>query len=74
MPSARRTMVNMDPFQELGITAVAEEPQPRTRARNVSEFLTTIVAGTAVTAGVIFALVVVIVIAAGADLYFQLQH
>ncbi|HEY1532279.1 MAG TPA: hypothetical protein VGF80_15780 [Galbitalea sp.] len=45
----------MDAFQELGISAVAQDPGPRTVTRNVGEVLTTVVAGTALTACGIFA-------------------
>jgi hypothetical protein len=74
MTRVRRTMVTMDAFQELGITAVAEEPRPRTKALNVSELLTTVVAGTAATAGVIFGLIAIIAIVVSVYGYIQLQH
>ena len=49
----------MDSFEELGITTTAQTPLPRGAARNVSEIFTVIAAGTAVTAGVLFALLLV---------------
>jgi hypothetical protein len=60
----------MDAFQELGITAVPQDPRPRTRTRNVSEILTTIVAGTAITFAALTALIVVISLAFGAYALF----
>jgi hypothetical protein len=54
----------MDAFQELGITAIAQTPRRRGVGRNVSELLAAIAAGTAITAGVIFALVVIAIVVA----------
>lgn len=53
----------MDAFQELGITAPSEAPQPRTAARTLRELATVVAAGTAVTFGVLVALVVVAIVA-----------
>jgi hypothetical protein len=64
----------MDAFQELGITAVAEDPRPRTRVRNLSEIVATVVAGTAITLGALIALIVVAAIAFGAYALFVEQN
>ena len=53
----------MDAFQELGISAVAQDPSPRSMTRNVGEALTTVVAGTALTACGIFAAILAAFIA-----------
>jgi hypothetical protein len=67
-------MMHMDAFEELGITAAAQAPRPRSKVRSISAVLATIVAGTAVTASVIFALVLVITVAWGAYAIFLEQN
>jgi hypothetical protein len=54
-------MMSMDAFEELGITASAQTPNPRTTARNLGEVLTAVAAGTALTAAGIFALIAIAV-------------
>ena len=49
----------MDAFEELGITAVAQAPGPRTTRRTVGEAVTTVVAGTALIACGIVALALI---------------
>jgi hypothetical protein len=60
----------VDAFQELGITAAAQDPRPRTRTRNLGEIVATVVAGTAITFGALIALVVVVTLAYGAYALF----
>lgn len=55
-------MVRVNAFEELGITAAPQTPLPRGAARNVSEVFTVIAAGTAITAGALFALLLVAVV------------
>ena len=52
-------MNHMNAFEELGITAVAQAPGPRTTRRTVGEAVTTVVAGTALIACGIVALALI---------------
>jgi hypothetical protein len=67
-------MMRMDGFQELGITASAETPSPRTATRDLRNLVAAILAGTAITAGAICALLVIVVAVVTIYATVQLQH
>jgi methyl coenzyme M reductase subunit C len=56
-------MIDMDAFEELGITAVATTPNSPSTSRTIGEAVTTVVAGTALIASGIAGLVLIAIFA-----------